>query len=39
VIQGKIDLAKAQLATIKGICGTDCEEYEDLANAISSAKL
>ena len=39
VIQGKIDLAKVQLATIKGLCGTDCEEYEDLANAISSAKL
>jgi Flp pilus assembly protein TadD len=39
VIQGKLDLAKEQLATIRALCGTDCEEYEDLANAISSAKL
>jgi Flp pilus assembly protein TadD len=39
VIQGKLDLAKEQLATIRSLCGTDCEEYEDLANAISSAKL
>ena len=39
VIQGKLDLAKQQLTTIKSICGTDCEEYEDLANAISSSKL
>jgi tetratricopeptide (TPR) repeat protein len=39
VIQGKADLAKAQLATIKTICGTDCEEYEDLAQAIADAKL
>jgi Flp pilus assembly protein TadD len=39
VIQGKLELAKEQLATIRSLCGTDCEEYEDLANAISSAKL
>jgi tetratricopeptide (TPR) repeat protein len=39
VIQGKIDLAKQQLATIKTICGSDCEEYEDLAVAIADSKL
>ncbi len=38
VIQGKFDLAKEQLATIKAICGaTDCEEYEDLNKAITDA--
>jgi tetratricopeptide (TPR) repeat protein len=39
VIQGKLDLAKSQLATIKTICGTGCEEYEDLAQAIEDSKL
>lgn len=39
VIQGKLDLAKEQLTTIKSICGTNCEEYLDLSDAISSAKL
>jgi tetratricopeptide (TPR) repeat protein len=39
VIQGKIDLAKQQLDTIGGICGsTDCEEYQDLAEAIHQAQ-
>ena len=38
VLQGKIDLAKEQLATIKGLCGTDCENYEDLAQVIDTAK-
>lgn len=31
---GEIDKAKANLEKIKGICGTDCEEYKDLAEAI-----
>ena len=31
---GQLDKAKANLATIKGICGTTCEEYEDLEKAI-----
>ncbi|MBV9635386.1 MAG: hypothetical protein JOZ40_12235 [Methylobacteriaceae bacterium] len=35
VIQGKLDLAKAQLQTIETLCGTGCEEYEDLAAAIA----
>jgi len=39
VIQGKADLAKQQLAVLKSLCGTDCEEYRDLSDAISSAKL
>ena len=39
VIQGKVDLAKSQLTTIKTICGSGCEEYEDLAQAIEDSKL
>lgn len=35
VIKGQIDLAKDQLSTIKTICGTDCEEYRDLNEAIA----
>ena len=34
VIKGRIDLAKDQLSTIKAICGTDCESYQDLNLAI-----
>jgi hypothetical protein len=38
VIQGKIDLAQDQLATIQKLCGsTECEEYEDLSAAIATA--
>lgn len=36
VTQGKIDLAKEQLQTIKSLCGTGCEEYRDLAKAIGA---
>ncbi len=35
VIKGQIPLAKEQLATIRSICGTDCEEYKDLSEAIT----
>ena len=38
VIKGDLARAKAQLQVIKGICGTECEEYEDLAKAISGGK-
>ena len=31
---GEIDAAKANLAKLKSICGTGCEEYRDLAEAI-----
>ncbi|QEN88676.1 tetratricopeptide repeat protein [Labrys sp. KNU-23] len=34
VIKGRLDLAKQQLDTIKTLCGTGCEEYEDLNEAI-----
>lgn len=34
VVKGQIDLAKEQLMTIKSICGTTCEEYKDLQEAI-----
>lgn len=36
VIKGRTDLAQQQLATIRGLCGTGCEEYQDLALAISN---
>jgi len=39
VIQGKIELAKEQLETIKALGGTDSEEYEDLAKAIETGKI
>jgi tetratricopeptide (TPR) repeat protein len=35
VIKGDIARAKAQLRAIKAICGTGCEEYEDLAKVIA----
>ncbi|HWK47068.1 MAG TPA: tetratricopeptide repeat protein [Stellaceae bacterium] len=35
VVKGRVDLAREQLAIIKGICGTGCEEYRDLATAIA----
>ncbi|OWV92169.1 hypothetical protein ATY78_01120 [Rhizobium sp. R635] len=34
VIKGRLDLARDQLNTIKTICGTTCEEYQDLNAAI-----
>jgi tetratricopeptide (TPR) repeat protein len=37
VIQGKLDLAKEQLNVIQSLCGTGCEEYKDLAEAIEAA--
>ena len=39
VIQGKLDLAREQLQTIQKLCGsTECEEYEDLSDAINKAQ-
>jgi tetratricopeptide (TPR) repeat protein len=38
VTMGKIDLAKEQLAEIRRICGTGCEEYADLSEAIDTAE-
>lgn len=37
VIQGKLDLAREQLQIIQTLCGTECEEYRDLAKAIEAA--
>jgi tetratricopeptide (TPR) repeat protein len=37
VAAGRIDLAQLQLAEIAKRCGTTCEEYKDLAKAISTA--
>jgi Flp pilus assembly protein TadD len=33
---GKLDLAKADLAALERVCGVTCEEYKDLAKAIST---
>ena len=34
VVKGRLDLAQEQLQQIKSICGSTCEEYQDLAEAI-----
>jgi predicted Zn-dependent protease len=40
VIKGDMTAANAQLDAIKGICGTDCEQYKHLAEAVANpAKL
>lgn len=36
VIKGRIDLAQEQLDVIRSICGTGCEEYQDLHEAIAN---
>jgi tetratricopeptide (TPR) repeat protein len=36
VIKGRFDLAQQQLDEIGKLCGTQCEEYEDLAKAITA---
>ncbi len=38
VTLGKFDQADEQLKVIKTICGTECEPYEDLDDAIKTAK-
>jgi tetratricopeptide (TPR) repeat protein len=37
VIKGRLDLAEEQLGEIEKRCGTTCEPYEDLAEAIHQA--
>ena len=37
VIQGKLDMAREQLDQIEQRCGTTCEPYRDLAEAIEAA--
>jgi tetratricopeptide (TPR) repeat protein len=40
VTLGKFDLANEQLATIQKLCGSsECEEYEDLSDAITKGKV
>jgi tetratricopeptide (TPR) repeat protein len=34
---GRLDLARAELETLRRICGVDCEQYRDLAEAIAAA--
>ncbi|WP_246702933.1 tetratricopeptide repeat protein [Starkeya sp. ORNL1] len=36
VIKGKLELARDQLKVIETLCGTECEEYEDLDQAIKN---
>jgi pentatricopeptide repeat protein len=38
VSKGDIQRAREQLRAIEAICGTECEEYEDLAKAIAEYK-
>jgi tetratricopeptide (TPR) repeat protein len=33
--KGQMDLAKAELVKVEALCGTECEQYEDLAAAIA----
>ncbi len=33
--KGKLDLATAELAKVASVCGTTCEQYQDLADAIA----
>jgi len=35
VEKGRMDLAKAELANVEALCGTECDQYHDLAAAIS----
>jgi tetratricopeptide (TPR) repeat protein len=37
VIKGRVDLAKEQLATVRTLCGTGCEPYRELSEAIAKA--
>ena len=39
VAAGKLDLAKVQLGEIQKICGTTCEEYQDLSKVIDASTL
>ena len=33
--KGQLDLAKAELVKVAAVCGTTCEQYQDLAKAIA----
>ena len=34
IVAGRVDLAKAELTTLQNLCGTGCEQYRDLDNAL-----
>lgn len=34
IVAGRVDLARAELGTLKNLCGTGCEQYRDLNNAL-----
>ena len=38
VANGRLDLAEQQLVIIETLCGTSCEEYSELAQAIEAAR-
>jgi tetratricopeptide (TPR) repeat protein len=38
VVKGRLDLAKGQLVEIEKRCGTGCEPYQDLSEAIAGAE-
>jgi len=38
VASGRLDLAEQQLVIIETLCGTSCEEYSELAQAIEAAR-
>ena len=33
--KGKVDLAKTELIKVAAVCGTTCEQYQDLSKAIA----
>ncbi|OKH89830.1 tetratricopeptide repeat protein [Thalassospira sp. TSL5-1] len=35
---GRVDMAKQNLARLKDVCGTDCEQYKDLNDALNGKK-
>jgi len=38
VAQGRLDLAEQQLVVLETLCGTTCEEYSELAQAIAAGR-
>ena len=34
IVAGRVDLARAELATLQNLCGTGCKQYRDLDNAL-----
>jgi hypothetical protein len=39
VTVGRVDLARIELAKLETLCGKECEQYEDLAEAIETGKV